>query len=56
LAGAIFYHSGVKPGKFGLTQTTRETSSLWDNLRAIVAGNLPSVWLVGEVLSKQENF
>jgi len=56
LAGAIFYHSGVKPGKFGLTQTTRETSSLWDNLRAIVAGNYPSVWLVGEVLSKQENF
>jgi len=50
LAGAIFYHSGVKPGKFGLTQTTRKASSLWENLRAVVAGNIPSVWLIEEVL------
>lgn len=56
LAGAIFFHSGVKPGKFGVTQTTRKSDSLLTNLQALAKGNFPSVWLIKEVLETENNF
>ncbi|KAL4435714.1 hypothetical protein ABPG74_018265 [Tetrahymena malaccensis] len=56
IAGAIFFHSGVKPGKFGLTQTTRNSKSLFTNLEAIAKGNFPSVWLIKETLETEDNF
>jgi len=51
LAGSVFFVTGMKPGKFGISVNARKSGYVWDNLyRIFFTDNMPAPWLVRETL------
>lgn len=57
IGGAVFFHTGIKPGKFAISQDTRHGGSFADLFKAaFIDGYIPSMYLIRKVLQEEDNF
>lgn len=50
MAGAVFYHTGIRPSAFAISLDLRTVGEKMLNLRELMKGYIPSTWIIASIL------